>query len=278
MAKHHQWLKQEVAQWQAEGLVDSALAQRILGRYPETAERGWGRIVFSAIGAVLVGLGVILFFAYNWHVIPKPAKLALVFGALAAAHGTAMTLARSAQPNRGLIEGLHALGTMLFGAGIWLVAQIYHIDELYPNAFLVWSLGALALAWAMPSRVQAPLALFLIVFCESVESLQFRAPLDGALPPVLASADAQRIEGLGRAAVSALEIHRALQRQPLATAASLVAATGLTPATVNKSLAHLERLGVVTELTRKQRGRIFSYARYADILNEGMALPDRERP
>ncbi len=89
----------------------------------------------------------------------------------------------------------------------------------------------------------------------------------------LASADGRRIEGLGRAAASALAIHRALQRQPIATAASLAAATGLTPATVNKSLAHLERVRVVAELTRKQRGRVFSYARYAEILNEGMELP-----
>jgi len=89
----------------------------------------------------------------------------------------------------------------------------------------------------------------------------------------LASTDGRRIEGLGRAAASALAIHRALQRQPIATAASLAAATGLTPATVNKSLAHLERIAVVAELTRKQRGRVFSYARYAEILNEGMALP-----
>jgi Fic family protein len=53
----------------------------------------------------------------------------------------------------------------------------------------------------------------------------------------------------------------------------LCAATGLTAATVNKSLAHLESLGIVAELTRKQRGRVFGYARYADILNEGMSLP-----
>jgi Fic family protein len=93
----------------------------------------------------------------------------------------------------------------------------------------------------------------------------------------LATADSQRISGLGRAASSALAIHHALQRQPIATAASLGAATGLTPATVNKTLAHLERLGVVNELTQKLRGRVFSYARYADILNEGMALPSRGR-
>ncbi len=89
----------------------------------------------------------------------------------------------------------------------------------------------------------------------------------------LANADGQRIESLGRATGSALAIHRALQRQPIATAASLVVATGLTPATVNKSLAHLERIGVVAELTRKQRGRVFSYVQYCDILNEGMGLP-----
>ena len=93
----------------------------------------------------------------------------------------------------------------------------------------------------------------------------------------LTLADAARIEGLGRAAASALAIHKSLQRQPIATATSLAAATGLTPATVNKALAHLERIGVVTELTSKQRGRVFSYARAIAILNEGMDLPGRGR-
>ena len=89
----------------------------------------------------------------------------------------------------------------------------------------------------------------------------------------LASADAERIATLGRAAASALALHQAFQRQPIATAGSLAAATGLTPATVNKALVHLERIGLVTELTSKRRGRVFSYARYADVLNEGMDLP-----
>ena len=91
----------------------------------------------------------------------------------------------------------------------------------------------------------------------------------------LASDDGRRIEGLGRAAASALAIHRVLQGRPLATAASLVAATGLTAATVNKSLVHLERLGVVAELTQKRRGRVFSYTRCVEILDEGMDLPER---
>ncbi|MDH3320202.1 MAG: DUF2157 domain-containing protein [Betaproteobacteria bacterium] len=180
MSKHLQWLKQELAQWRAEGLVDAALAQRILARYPAVAERNWSRIIFSAIGATLVGLGVILFFAYNWQELPKAAKLALAIGALVVAHGGAMAVARRANASHGLVEGLHVLGTMLFGAGIWLVAQIYHIDEHYPNAFLVWSLGALALAWAMPSMVQALLALFLVTFWAGVELFDFHTAVHGA--------------------------------------------------------------------------------------------------
>jgi Fic family protein len=90
----------------------------------------------------------------------------------------------------------------------------------------------------------------------------------------LVNSDRDRIAGLGRAATSALVVHQALQRQPIATSASLVKATGLTAATVNKSLAHLEALGIVDELTHRQRGRVFSYARYVLKLASEVAPSD----
>ena len=78
--------------------------------------------------------------------------------------------------------------------------------------------------------------------------------------------DRDRISGLGRATISALAVHQALQRQPIASSASLERGTGLTAATVNKSLVHLERLGIVVEITNRQRGRVFCYKRYVDSL------------
>ena len=39
--------------------------------------------------------------------------------------------------------------------------------------------------------------------------------------------------------------------------------------TINLALADLEDLGVVTEITGRKRGRVFSYAAYLVILNEG---------
>lgn len=89
----------------------------------------------------------------------------------------------------------------------------------------------------------------------------------------IAADDQRRIETLRRGAASAHAVHRALQRRPLATAASLGEMTGLTPATINKALSNLGQIGIASELTNRQRGRVFSYAAYAEVLNEGMNLP-----
>ena len=89
----------------------------------------------------------------------------------------------------------------------------------------------------------------------------------------LANKDRDKISSLGRAAVSALQIHRALMERPITTSGWLVKKTGITPATVNKCLAHLERLGIVRELTSRKRNRLFSYTGYVDIMNQGTELP-----
>jgi len=103
-------------------------------------------------------------------------------------------------------------------------------------------------------------------FAEGVRTSASQAVATANTLLALVNADRDRIAGLGRAARSALAVHQALQRQPITTAAALVKATELTAATVNKSLVHLERLGVVAELTNRQRGRVFAYRRYVDEL------------
>jgi Fic family protein len=86
--------------------------------------------------------------------------------------------------------------------------------------------------------------------------------------------DRDKINKLGRAAASTLRIHHVLMAHPIATAGWLVGKTGLTPATVNKALSHLENLGIVTELTAQKRNRLFSYVDYIDIMNRGTELPE----
>ena len=90
----------------------------------------------------------------------------------------------------------------------------------------------------------------------------------------LSTQDRDKISNLGRAATSSLKVHRALMEHPIATSGSLVEKTGITPATVNKVLGHLENLGIVKELTARKRNRLFSYADYIEIMNRGTELPE----
>jgi len=174
MGKRARWLQEQINAWLDEGLIDAGQAGALRARYPMgDQDTPWARIIASSVGAVVFGLGIILFFAYNWAEMHKFVKLALVFSAVLAAHGTGFYLSASADAKRPLVESLHVMGTMLFGAGIWLVAQIYHIDEYYPNAFIVWGLGALALAWAMPSIAQGLMAVLLLFLWGSFEVFGF---------------------------------------------------------------------------------------------------------
>ncbi len=77
-----------------------------------------------------------------------------------------------------------------------------------------------------------------------------------------------RIGGLGRAAASTLRVHRALLERPITSSGWLVKKTGITPATVNKCLRHLEQLEIVRELTSRSRNRVFSYVGILDIINQ----------
>ena len=92
----------------------------------------------------------------------------------------------------------------------------------------------------------------------------------------LANKDRANIIELGRAAASTVQVHRVLIEHPIATSGLIVEKTGITHATVNKALEHLVRLGIVTELTKQKRNRLFSYSRYFDIMNRGTELPGRE--
>ncbi len=122
-------------------------------------------------------------------------------------------------------------------------------------------------------RLQGDWESWLSFFAEAVTYTATQAEEAAMQIVALAEQDRRAILRLGRAASSTLRIHRALLERPLATARGLTRITGLSPATVNKSLAHLERLDIVQELTRQRRNRIFSYVRYVDILNRGMELP-----
>ena len=72
----------------------------------------------------------------------------------------------------------------------------------------------------------------------------------------------------GRAS-SALRVHEIMQTIPFMTTPKAVAETGLSKPTIGSVFEQLQQLGIVREITKRSRGRVYAYGAYLDILNEG---------
>jgi Fic family protein len=169
------------------------------------------------------------------------------------------------------LDGNGRIGRLLIV--LQLVADgVLREPMLYPSLFFKTH-RALYYELLNEVRLRGDWERWLDFFAEGIETSATQAVATANAMLALVNADRDRIAGLGRAAASALEVHQALQRQPIATSAALVRATKLTPATVNKSLAHLERIGIVGEVTNRRRGRVFSYLQYVAELAAELATP-----
>lgn len=85
----------------------------------------------------------------------------------------------------------------------------------------------------------------------------------------LFAADKKKIATLGRAAVNAKRMHEWLQMHPIANIPTLSKALNITPATTGKAVQHLTQLGILAEVTGRERDRLFAYKAYLAILSEG---------
>ena len=85
--------------------------------------------------------------------------------------------------------------------------------------------------------------------------------------------DRSRIGRLGRRAGSALRVHQSLVERPVGDIGLLALRTGLSGPTVAAVFKVLEELGIVEEITGRQRGKIFAYERYLAVLREGTEDP-----
>ncbi len=74
--------------------------------------------------------------------------------------------------------------------------------------------------------------------------------------------DRERVRAIGRGALTALQVHEALQREPVTTIPRLVTSTKLSVPGATAARERLVALDLVREVTGRQRGRVYSYAPY----------------
>ena len=162
----------ETRSWQDQGIISAEQARAIVSSYdltPEVASsrRARGRLVtvLSICGSLLVGLGVIIFFAANWDEIPRAVRLAMILIGVPAVYALGYWL-KYVQSYQRVGAATLLLATILYGAGIHLIAQVYNFPINDPMLVSLWFLGVLPMAYL--TRSQSILVLAQALFLSAV--------------------------------------------------------------------------------------------------------------
>lgn len=130
--------------WRSRGLLDPATARRL----QDDLEQGKVRYSFNAFiitaGIICLCFAAMTFVAANWEEMARLLRLALVIATLWVAWGAALWA--GLRDLHWWHEGLMLLGCGIFGAGIMLVSQIYHIQGNAADAVWLWGMGCLLAA------------------------------------------------------------------------------------------------------------------------------------
>jgi Fic family protein len=81
--------------------------------------------------------------------------------------------------------------------------------------------------------------------------------------------DRQRISTLGRGTASAQRVHDIAVRSVVITPRQAATQTGLSGPPTYDAIRRLEEIGVLREITGRQRGKVWAYGEYLDTLTEG---------
>src|SRR5947208_11050962 len=137
-------LKKRLERWVSAGVVDAGTASRIR-TFEESESSGerlrWPVPLAVALGGVLLCAGVLLFVAAHWDELSPAWRFTLVLF-LVAIFPIAGALTEERFP--ALSTTFYAIGTVCVGAGIFLTAQIFNLQEHWPSGILMWAIGALA--------------------------------------------------------------------------------------------------------------------------------------
>lgn len=148
------------------GIISPETAEGIRQFYRDKAGQSQNRlfIVFGILGAILVGLGIILIIAHNWDEFSRTVKTIFSFMPLLVGQFfCAFALLRKNNSNAWR-ESSSAFLFFAVGASISLISQVYHIPGNISAFLLTWMLLCLPLVYLMRSSITSLLYLIGITY------------------------------------------------------------------------------------------------------------------
>jgi uncharacterized membrane protein len=155
-------LNKRLDRWISSGVVDANTAERIrVFEESELSSEGlrWPVLLALGLGGVLLCAGVLLFVAAHWDELSPAWRFTLVL-LLVGLFPIVGAFTTERFPALGAT--FYAIGTICVGAGIFLTAQIFNLQEHWPGGILLWAVGALA-GWLLLRQWPQSVLLALLV-------------------------------------------------------------------------------------------------------------------
>ena len=153
------------------GILSKEKANEIKQYYQKKAGSSVSRliIVFGILGAMLVGLGIILIIAHNWDLLSRSTKTFFAFLPLVAGQLICAFVILRKLESVAWREGAAAFLYFTVGASISLVSQIYHIPGDLSSFMLTWMVLCLPIVYLMKSSIISMLVIIGITYfaCET---------------------------------------------------------------------------------------------------------------
>ena len=147
-------------------MISSEKADQIREYYKSKSSSSANRlfVVFGILGAILVGLGIILIIAHNWDELSRSTKTIFAFLPLLIGHGFCLFTLIKKPDSMAWRESATAFLFFAVGASISLISQIYHIPGNLSAFLLTWMLLCLPLVYFMKSSIASLLYLVGITY------------------------------------------------------------------------------------------------------------------
>jgi hypothetical protein len=157
--REYDWLQKELTFLQQQKQLSAEKTAEILSLYEIKGSYNLLRVCLT-MGALLIGVGMLSFIASNWDQLPTAAKFSLILIGLI---GTNLAGWRWEKIYPKTAQSLYYVGMFIYGAGIFLIGQMFHLSLEIPTAFLIWAIGLLPLILYLRDR-WAHLMLILLLF------------------------------------------------------------------------------------------------------------------
>jgi hypothetical protein len=156
--KKEKWLLKQIDEWQGLDIIDEQTADVLKARYEIKKNINFMIVLFSIIGALLIGTGVILIGARNWEYFPLSVRVVIAFLPLVVSQGLAVYTVRVKHGSLAWREAVAVLVTASVFTAVALVGQAFHL----PGDFAVYVLtcGLLSLPMIYILNAASPLLVY----------------------------------------------------------------------------------------------------------------------